>query len=124
MHDDEQGVVMSTARGDGARLLVSGRLGPSAAERLRALLDDVHGPGAVVRVDLSHAALLPLAVLRALAATHRRLRDGGGGLVLEHPSPAAVRALRTSGLHHVLRIEGWPAVATVDQTDGPTAAQG
>lgn len=124
--DNEQGVVMATARGDLARLVVSGRLGPAGVDRLRGLLDDVHGPGAVVSVDLAHAAVLPVAVLRALAATHRRLRDGGGGLVVEQPSAAAVRTLRTSGLHHVLQIQGWPAAKAPapDQTAAPTAAEG
>jgi anti-anti-sigma regulatory factor len=104
---DEQGVVLAAARGRSARLIVSGRLDDAAVDRLRALLDDVRAPGAVVRVDLSRAATLPLVALRALAAAHRDLR-GGARLVLEHPSPAAARALRTSGLHRVLRIDGWP----------------
>lgn len=110
-HDD-RGVVMSTAGQDGARLVLAGALDVTAVERLRALLDDVAGPAAVVRIDLSRATHLPLGVLQALAAGHRHVVAGGGSLVLTDPSPAATRALRTSGLHRALQVERRPLAET------------
>jgi anti-anti-sigma regulatory factor len=95
---------MATTLADGARLRVRGRLDSAAGDRFNALLEDLVEPQAVVRVDLSRAEVLPVAVLRALAASHRRLGEAGG-LVVEDPSEAAVRSLRTSGLHRVLCVE-------------------
>jgi anti-anti-sigma factor len=115
MGHDVHSVVMSTTDDDGARLLLAGKLDESAVDRLRALLDDVAAPGAAVRVDLSRAALLPLGVLRALAAAHRRLHGGGGSLVVVDPSPQAARSLRTSGLHRALTVQAWPVVDAVDR---------
>jgi anti-anti-sigma regulatory factor len=97
------GVVMSTTDGDGSRLRLVGRLDERAVDRLRALLDDVP-VSAHVRIDLSRAAGLPLAVLRVLAAAHRRLGVGGGSFVVVDPSPAAALALRTSGLDRALVV--------------------
>lgn len=111
MSDDARGVVLATASGDATRLRLSGDLSHEAVDRLAALVDDVAGPGASVLVDLSRAESLPLGLLRALTGAHRRLRDSGGTLVLLDPSPAVVRVLRTSGLHRVLQVQGWPEPA-------------
>ena len=102
-------VVMSTSHGDGARVLLAGEVDASTCERLGALLEEVRAPRAEVRVDLARVERLPTAVLRCLLATALRLREAGGRLVVEQPSPAALRVLRTSGLHRVLDVEGWPA---------------
>lgn len=109
MTEDLHSVVMSSACSAGARLLLSGDLDEPGVDRLRALLDDVAVPGADVRVDLSRAGHLAPGVLRALAAAHRRLGAAAGSFVLVHPSPAAARALRTSGLDRAFDVEGWPA---------------
>lgn len=101
--------VMSIATADGVRVHVRGRLDDASTVRLRGLLDDVGAPRSVVRVDLSRAEGLPVVVLRALTAAHRRLQEAGGGLVVESPSPAVLRALRTSGLHRVLPVAARPA---------------
>lgn len=108
MGGDVQCVVLSTADAGGLRLRLVGDLDDEAVDRLRALLDDVAHPGGDVAVDLSRAAALPIGVLRALAAAHRRRPDGAGSLTVVDPSPPAARALRISGLHRVLRITGWP----------------
>lgn len=115
--DDEHGVVISTTDDDGARLVLSGSLDDVAVDRLRAVLDDVPGPRAVVRIDLSRAAHLPIGALRALAVTHRRLHGGEGRVVVVDPSPAALVSLRTSGLHRALRVgqRSAAATATVDE---------
>jgi anti-anti-sigma regulatory factor len=109
--DEQHGVVMTTAAAGGARLRLVGHLDHVGVDRLRALLDDLAEPGARVLLDLSRAGALPVAVLRALAATHRLLAVSRGGLQVLDPSPAAARSLRTSGLDRALRVEGWPARA-------------
>lgn len=111
MVERDAGVVMATSQGDSARLVVAGRPDPADCDRIAGLLDDVRAPRAVVRVDLSRATSLPVALLRCLMTAARRLADGGGGLVVVDPSAAAVRTLRTSGLHRVLAVEGWPTAA-------------
>lgn len=122
MSDDVRGVVLATSGGDATRLHLAGDLSHEAVTRLSALVDDVAGPGAVVLADLSRAEALPLELLRALVAAHRRLRDAGGSLVLVDPSPASARVLRISGLHEVLCIQGWPApVSAPVATAGGTA---
>lgn len=118
MRRDAHGVVMSTetstVRGDATRLLLAGVLDEDVVERISALLDDVAGPGVDVVVDVARAESLPLGVLRALVAAHRRLHASGGSLVLVEPSEAARRVLRTSGLHRVLQISGWPVSVPSD----------
>ena len=125
MSDDTRGVVLSTvtptARGEATRLRLAGGLSTQDVDRLTALLDDVAGPGAVVVVDLSRAESLPLGLLRALAAGHRRLRDAAASLVIADPSSAAARVLRVSGLHRVLQVEGWPEPPAVES--GGAAAE-
>lgn len=111
MSDDVRGMVLSTASRAATRLRLAGDLSHEAVTRLSALVDDAAGPGAVVVADLSRAEALPLELLRALAAAHRRLRDAGGSLVLADPSPAAARVLRISGLQRVLQVQGSPASA-------------
>lgn len=106
MDRHEHSVVMSTSRPEGAHVRLAGELDELAVDRLRALLDDVPH-GGEVRVDLSRSARLPLGVLRAMAAAHRRLGAGGGTLVLAQPSAPAERA-RIGGLDRVLVVQGWP----------------
>ena len=116
MSEDASGVVLATASGAATRLRLAGALSGEAVTRLSALADDVADRRAVALADLSRADALPLGMLHALAAAHRRLRDAGGSLVLVDPSPAAARVLRTSGLHRALQVQGWPASA------GPAAS--
>ncbi len=58
----------------------------------------------VLRVDLSGVRLLSAAGVRALVATHLRVRARGGELVLADPDPVVARVLRVSGLHRVVRV--------------------
>ena len=125
MRPESHGVVMSTEtsteRGDASRLLLSGVLDENVVDRVSALLDDLAGPGHDVVVDLSRAESLPLGVLRALVAAHRRLHASGGSLLVVEPSSAARRVLRTSGLHRVLPISGWPATVETGDDEADTA---
>lgn len=58
----------------------------------------------VLRVDLSGVRLLSAAGVRALVATHLRVRARGGELVLTDPDPVVARVLRVTGLHRVLPV--------------------
>ncbi|MBP1783721.1 MULTISPECIES: STAS domain-containing protein [Micromonospora] len=58
----------------------------------------------VLRVDLSGVRLLSAAGVRALVATHLRVRARGGELVLVDPDPVVARVLRVTGLHRVLPV--------------------
>ena len=75
------------------------------SERLRALLDDAVAPRRRVVVDLSAVEHVSSAALAVLVSGHRRLRDGGGALVVRSPSAAVVRELRISGLHRVIAVD-------------------
>jgi anti-sigma B factor antagonist len=80
-------------------------LDPRGSDRLRALLEDAVAPRRRVVVDLSAVEHLSSVALAVLVSGHRRLRDGGGALVLRTPSPAVLRELRISGLHRVFEVE-------------------
>lgn len=104
MSEREPGVVLATARPDGAHLVLSGDVDGPGAVRLLAQLDDALEPGAQLTLDLSRITRLSVDALGALAAAHRRLRESGGGLLLESLSPQVVRVLRISGLDRVLVV--------------------
>jgi anti-anti-sigma factor len=86
-------------------LAVAGDLDTGGADRLRAQLDDATAPARRLVLDLSQVEHLSSAALAVLVAAHRRLRDGGGALVVRDPSPAVVRVLRVSGLHRVILVD-------------------
>lgn len=109
-------VVVTTARQGGPHVTAAGELDGAGAIRLRAQLDDALEPGSSVSLDLSRVTHLSADALAVLVATYRRLRDGGGGLVLTDVSPAVVRVLRISGLHRVLAVESAAAPVPVART--------
>ena len=84
------------------RLSVAGDLDSDGASRLRAQLDDAIAPGIDVTLDLSRVEHLSAEALGVLVHAYRRLRDGGGSLVLVSVSAPVLRVLRISGLHRVL----------------------
>ena len=86
-------------------LALHGDLQQADVERLRALLDDAIAPGRRLVLDLSEVEHLSSTALAVLVAAHRRLRDGGGSLVVSRPSAAALRVLRVSGLHRVILVD-------------------
>jgi anti-anti-sigma factor len=96
----------------GPHLVLTGDLGPDAAERLRAQLVEAATPGAVVRISLAEVTALSLPVLGVLVQAWRRLAESGGRLVVQDVSGPASRVLRTSGLY-LLLTDGQ---ATVDLT--------
>ena len=84
---------------------VDSDLDTAGADRLRALLEDAVAPRRRVVLDLSRVAHLSSAALAVLVSGHRRLRDGGGEMVVRAPSAAVVRELRISGLHRVIAVD-------------------
>lgn len=86
-------------------LRVDGTLDTAGADRLRALLEDAFAPRRRLVLELADVEHLSSAALAVLVSGHRRLRDGGGVLVLRSPSPAVVRELRISGLHRVIQVD-------------------
>lgn len=104
MSDRAPSVVLATQRVAGPHLLVAGDVDDPGAERLRALLADAVAPGVTLTLDLSRVTRLSHPALAVLVGAHRRLRDGGGSLVLATPSASVVRVLRVSGLHRVLTV--------------------
>ncbi|WP_200207274.1 STAS domain-containing protein [Micromonospora coerulea] len=64
----------------------------------------------VLRLDLSGVRMLSAAGVRALVATHLRVRARGGELVLVDPDPVVARVLRATGLHRVLPVRESAAV--------------
>ena len=86
-------------------MTVDAVLDTRGADRLRALLDDAAAPRRRLVLDLSGVEHVSSAALAVLVSGHRRLRDGGGALVVRSPSAAAVRELRISGLHRVIEVD-------------------
>ena len=87
-------------------LSLDGSLDPASSDRLRARLLDDLVPGRRMVLDLSEVTHLSSAALAVLVSVHRRLRDGGGSLVIVAPSAAVVREMRVSGLYRVIEVEG------------------
>jgi anti-sigma B factor antagonist len=86
-------------------LAVDGVLDTRGADRLRAQLEDAFAPRRRLVLDLGDVEHVSSAALAVLVSGHRRLRDGGGVLLLRSPSPAVVRELRISGLHRVIAVD-------------------
>ena len=87
------------------RLTVDRVVDTRGADRLRAVLEDAFAPGRRLLLDLGAVEHLSSAALAVIVSGHRRLRDGGGQLVLCAPSAAVVRELRISGLHRVIAVD-------------------
>ena len=78
------------------------------ADALRAALSEAatHGPGRFV-VDMTRTQFCDTAGLHALVAAHKRIRAGGGQLVLVMPGAGVLRIFEITGLDRVI-----PHVAT------------
>lgn len=72
---------------------------PRAANRLDAVDDR-----AELRLGCSELGFVDSSGLQVLVTTHKRLRDGGGRLVLVQPSQALRRVLEITGLLDELEI--------------------
>lgn len=68
------------------RLIVAGELDSAGAIRLGAQLDTAIAPGVDLTLDLSAVEHLSADALTVLVPAYRRLRGGGGSLVLDEVS--------------------------------------
>jgi len=96
----------SVAAGVGESVVsVRGEVDAYSVDGLRACLDDlVTGGEHQIVVDLSELAYIDSAGIGLLATTLRRLRQGGGDLVLRSPTTGTFRLLEITGLADRFRI--------------------
>lgn len=94
--DDGCGTV---ARSAGAGLAVRGDLDLEGAPAVRAAIQrEVAAGCGVLVLDLSETTFLDAVGVGTLLGAQRRLRHGGGDLVLRRPSPAVDRVLMLLGV--------------------------
>lgn len=91
-----------SATADGWKL--SGEVDAHTAPMLATAMTDL--PSGVVRLDMSGISFMDSSGLRVLMEVTTRARDGGGDLVVAHPSPAVARLVEISGLREQLRLDG------------------
>lgn len=86
--------VISSADGDGSRIVVRGDLDAYRGAELRSVLQDHLGAGRrPIVVDSSEVTFMDSGGLRILVDTDELLREDGEGLVLADPSPQVLRML-------------------------------
>lgn len=96
----------ATAEGTQGTIQVSGELDFFTAPRLREQIVHLHSQGAsTVRLDLTGLTFIDSSGLSVLVAGYKRLRDGGGDLILTAVPAQARRVLEISGLSQVLSVE-------------------
>jgi anti-sigma B factor antagonist len=90
------------ATADGWKL--DGEVDAHTAPTLAATIAEL--PSGVVTLDMSGVSFMDSSGLRLLMEATTRARDGGGDLVVSHPSPAVARLVEISGLSEQLRLDG------------------
>lgn len=92
--------------GEGRTVRLSGSSDLASAPRLREALQPLRPPDVVtVVLDLSELVHLDSTGLGVLLGTLRRLREGGGDLVVRGAHGAVRRLLELVGLDRVIRLE-------------------
>jgi anti-sigma B factor antagonist len=81
---------------------VSGEIDAHTAPTLAAAMTQL--PSGVVTVDVAGVSFMDSSGLRVLIEAATRARDGGGDLVIEHPTPGIARLIEISGLAGQLRV--------------------
>ncbi len=85
--------------GGGTVIVVRGGLDYGAAERFRACVQRaLQPPPGALYLDLRLVTFVDSSGIGALVSAHRLAERAGSRLVLENPSAALVRTLRTAGL--------------------------
>lgn len=85
--------------GGGTVIVVRGDLDYGAAERFRACVQRaLQPPPGALYLDLRLVTFVDSSGIGALVSAHRLAERAGSRLVLENPSAALVRTLRTAGL--------------------------
>lgn len=99
-------------------ITVSGEADATDVESLADELEEVLGEGAsCVIVDLLEVAFIDSAVLDVLLRVSRRLRSGGGELVLVADDPRVLRTFETAGLSAQFRFARTLTAAVEDAID-------
>lgn len=97
--------IESSCDGPIARLSVHGELDAATAPSLEAAIGTAAGGGTrQVVVDCSSLEFIDSSGLSVLVATHKRLTDAGGELVIEAAPPGARRLFEIAGIDRVLNI--------------------
>jgi anti-sigma B factor antagonist len=91
--------ISATATGWG----VSGEIDAHTAPTLAAAMTDL--PSGIVTVDVAGVSFMDSSGLRVLIEAATRARDGGGDLVISHPTPGIARLVEISGLAGQLRLD-------------------
>lgn len=82
---------------------IDANVAPTLTEALLADRTDIDGADLVI--DLAGVDFIDSSGLAVLIATHRRIGDLGGELVLRHPSRTVCRLLELTNLEAVFRVE-------------------
>ncbi|MCD9622712.1 STAS domain-containing protein [Rhabdothermincola salaria] len=91
--------IVVSSEGDTVVVSLTGELDPHTVPMLADELDDAIDGGATsVALDLSGLTFIDSSGLRVVIATHRRLEESGGRLVLRAPSDTVRRLLELTGL--------------------------
>jgi anti-sigma B factor antagonist len=82
---------------------LNGEIDAHTAPTLAAAMAEL--PGGVVTLDVAGVSFMDSSGLRVLMDVTRRARDGGGDLVVAHPTAAIARLVEISGLGEQLRLD-------------------
>jgi anti-sigma B factor antagonist len=82
---------------------VSGEIDAHTAPTLAAAMKDL--PSSVVTVDVAGVSFMDSSGLRVLIEAATRAREGGGDLIIRHPTPGIARLIEISGLADQLRLD-------------------
>lgn len=82
---------------------VCGEIDAHTAPTLAAAMAEL--PTGVATVDMAGVSFMDSSGLRVLIEAATRARDGGGDLVIAHPTPGITRLVEISGLAGQLRLD-------------------
>jgi anti-sigma B factor antagonist len=82
---------------------LSGEIDAHTAPLLAAAMTDL--PAGDVTVDVAGVSFMDSSGLRVLIDAASRARDGGGDLIIAHPTPGISRLVEISGLGGQLRLD-------------------
>jgi anti-sigma B factor antagonist len=82
---------------------VSGEIDAHTAPLLATAMTEL--PTGVVTLDVAGVSFMDSSGLRVLIEAATRARDGGGDLVIAHPTPGISRLIEISGLAGQLRLD-------------------
>jgi anti-sigma B factor antagonist len=91
--------ISATSTGWAIRGEIDAHTAPTLAAAMKTL------PSGVVTVDVAGVSFMDSSGLRVLMEAATRAREGGGDLVVTHPTPGIARLVEISGLGEQLRLE-------------------